>query len=208
MSSGTMARRAGAAVLALTLGGCGTQLGGLGEILGGVLGGGGQSSRPLVEIQQVDTRRQAIHVRTEDGRTGAVRYDRNTQVIYRQQQYPVTALERGDVAYLEVQETGGGELYASRVLVHQSVQERSGQTAGSGAGTVGRLEAFSGRVVQIHPQVGSFELQTSGGTVTVSLPANASSAAVQRFRTLRSGETVRVEGSWLTAGTIELYRFL
>jgi hypothetical protein len=207
----SLARTSVAAALVAALGGCaGNQLGGLGEILGAVLGGGGEQQgqgQLLVEVQQVDTRQQAIHVRTQDGRTGAVRYDRNTQVIYRQQQYPVTALERGDVAQLEVQQLQNNEIYVSRVLVQQSVRERTGQ-AGTGTQGGAHLQQVSGRVGQINGQAGMFELQTTGGTLTVSLPANASAAAVDRFRRLRTGESVSVEGSFVTAVMVELNRFL
>jgi hypothetical protein len=194
------------------LGGCaGNQLGGLGEILGQVLGGGaGQQQgqgQLLVEIQQVDTRQQAIHVRTQEGRTGAVRYDRNTQVVYQQQQYPVTALERGDVAQMEVQQLQNNEIYVSRVLVQQSVQERTGQ-ATTAPGAAGAVQQMSGRVGQINGQAGMFELQTAGGTLTVSLPANASGAAVDRFRRLRTGESVTIQASYVSAAMVELYRFL
>ena len=216
MNVRSFTRTATAATVAAALAGCaGGAMGGLGDILGSVLTGGqgqGQGQgQLLVEVQQVDTRRQAIHVRTEDGRTGAVRYDQNTQVIYRQQQYPVTALERGDVATLELQQMQNNEIYVQRVLVQQSVQERSGQAGGQvGApGGVGvQLQQFSGRVGQVDPQTGRFELQTAGGTTIVSLPANASQAAVNRFRQLRGGESVAFEGSYVAAGVIELYRFL
>ena len=217
MNVRSLTRAATAAAVSAALAGCaGGALGGLGDILGSVITGGqgqGQGQgQLLVEVQQVDTRQQAIHVRTEDGRTGAVRYDQNTQVIYRQQQYPVTALERGDIAALEVQQLQNNELYVQRVLVQQSVQERTGQTGGQvgapgGAGV--QVQQFSGRVGQVDPQTGRFELQTAGGTTTiVSLPANASQAAVNRFRQLRGGESVAFEGSYVAAGVIELYRFL
>lgn len=212
MTTRTITRTAAAAAMAAALGGCGGNLGALGDVLGGVMGGGqggaGQGQM-RVEVQGVDTRQQAIHVRTEDGRTGSVRYDQNTQVIYRQQQYPVTALERGDVGVMEVQQLQNNQLYTSRVVVQQSVQERTGQATGSGApGTVGQMQQLSGRVGQINGQAGMFELQTASGNVTVSLPANASGTAVNRFRNLRSGDSVSLEGAFVAAGMVELYRFL
>jgi hypothetical protein len=203
MTTTTTLRRAAATVMvAGALGGC-AQLGGLENVLGTVLGGGQQQGQLVAEIQGVDTRQQAIHVRTQDGRTGAVRYDRNTQVIYRQQQYPVTALERGDVATLEVQPVRNDELYVSRVLVQQSAQERSGQ-----APVGGDVQQLSGRVGQVNPQGGLFELQTGGGTVTVSLAANAPSHVVNRFRNLRQGEAVSIQGRWVAASMMELHAFL
>jgi hypothetical protein len=206
MTTRLFTRTAAALVAVATASGCAQMgaLGGLGDILGGVLGGPGQQQGQMrVEVQQVDTRQQAIHVRTSDGRTGAVRYDGNTQVIYRQQQYPVTALERGDVATLEVQQLQNNDLYVQRVLVEQSVQERTGQTQGAG-----HVQQVSGRVGQINTQTGMFELQTAGGVVTVSLPANPRTTDVNRFRQLRTGDAVAVEGALVAAGFIELHRFL
>jgi hypothetical protein len=55
-----------------------------------------------------------------------VLYDQQTVVVYRQQQYPVTALERGDVVNLQLLQTGQNDVYVSRVDVVQSVQERTG----------------------------------------------------------------------------------
>ncbi len=211
MKMRSLARTFAVAATVAALGGCaGNQLGGLGEILGTVLGGGaGQQQgqgQLLVEVQQVDTRQQAIHVRTQDGRTGSVRYDQNTQVVYQQQQYPVTALERGDVAQLEVQQLQNNEIYVSRVLVQQSVRERTGQQS-TGMGSAAGVQQISGRVGQINGQAGMFELQTAGGTLTVSLPANSTAATVDHFRSLRTGASVTIEGSYVTAGMVELYRF-
>ena len=209
MNVRSAARNATMAVAVAALSGCGGNLGALGDILGGM--GGGQQGQGqgqlVVEIQGVDERRQSIQVRTQDGRTGTVRYDQNTQVIYRQQQYPVTALERGDVAEIQVQQLQNNEIYAQRVLVQQSVQERTGQAGATPQGTVGQMQQLSGRVGQVNGQAGLFELQTASGTITVSLPANATAQTVNRFRTLRQGESVTLEGSWVSAGMVELYRF-
>ena len=118
----------------LGLSGCGGSgaLGTLGNVLGGVLGQGGgaqqqQQQQIQAEIQQVDTNGQRVHVRTSQGENGSVRFDQNTAVIYRQQQYPVTALERGDLVTLTVQQISQNELYASRIDVVQSIQERQGR---------------------------------------------------------------------------------
>jgi hypothetical protein len=201
-------RAATLVALATAMSGC-AQAGALGDILGTVLGGGqgqGQGQGQLVaEVQQVDTRQQAIHVRTQQGQTGALRYDANTQVIYQQQQYPVTALERGDIASFEIQQMQNNEVYVSRVMVQQSVQERTGQTGTQGGADVYQ---FSGRVGQINGQAGVFELQTSSGTVTVSMSANATAADVQRFRSLRTGDSISMQGRYVAANMVELQRFL
>jgi hypothetical protein len=184
-------------------------LGTLADVLGGVLGGPGgqQSGRLSAEIQQVDTRQQRIQVRTQDGRTGPVLYDQRTQVIYRQQQYPVTALERGDLVTMEVQQDARENLYASRIHVEQSVQERGG--TGTAGGT-GRMYQMSGQVGQIDGQRGQFQLYVpqQRAWVTVSLPYNPTRATVDRFQRLRSGETVAVEGELVAGDRVELHRFL
>jgi hypothetical protein len=105
------------------------QLGSLGDILGAIGGPGStqqQQAQLQAEVQQVDANGQRIYVRTQQGQSGAVRFDNQTVVVYRQQQYPVTALERGDIVVMQLHEISQNELYASRIEVTQSVQERTG----------------------------------------------------------------------------------
>lgn len=217
-----------AAAAVVTLTGCaGTNLGQLGEILGGAMGGGAagqqQNGQILAEVQGIDQNRQVIQLRTEQGQTGNVMFDQNTIVVYQNQQYPATALERGDVAYFQLQQTQQGATYASRIDVQQSVQERNGQTTGNGGtygntggntggtygGTAGtqRMELY-GTVGRIDYNQGWFELRTQNGTAMVSLPYGAGEATTDYFRRLRTGSTVRLEGTNLGNGRIELYRFI
>lgn len=207
MKTHSYRRMAAAAALVFTLSGCaGTNLGALGDILGGALGGAGgqQNGQVLAEVQGVDTRQQLIQLRTEQGQTGNVMFDQNTMVVYQNQQYPVTALERGDVAYFQLQQTQQGATYAARIDVQQSVQERTGQT-----GTVGgQYQQLYGTVGRIDYNQGWFELRTQNGTATVTLPYNAGDATTDYFRRLRTGQTVRVEGTNLGNGRVELYRFI
>lgn len=199
---------AGLAALVVATSGCSGglgNLGALGDILTGAGGpGGSQQGQLTAEVQQVDPQRQLIQVRTEDGRTGSVRYDQNTQVIYQQQQYPVTALERGDIVVMQIQQDAQGNAYVGRVDVQQSVQQRTGQS-----GATGQMQQLAGQIRQIDHNRGLFEVQTqSGGVVTVSLPYNAPEATVQYFHRLRTGDSVRLEGTALGSGRVELYRFL
>src|SRR5690606_28743389 len=141
---------------------------------GGGGGGGAQQGQVLVEVQGVDARQQAIQVRTEQGESGAVLFDENTVVIYQQQQYPVTALERGDVALMQLQQVDQNRLYTPRVDVQQSVQERTGQTS-SGNG----LSQLSGEVGQIDQDRRTFELRTQQGVYTVILPENVGAGTLE-----------------------------
>ena len=105
-------------------------LGALGEILGQATGAGAgqqpQQGQIQAEVQSVDTNNQRINLRTQQGQSGAVLFDNNTAVVYQQQRYPVTALERGDLVAVQVQQLNNNQLYAARVDVVQSVQERTG----------------------------------------------------------------------------------
>jgi hypothetical protein len=194
-------RRLVAVAAVLTVSGCGgNTLGTLGDVLGTVLGqpAGTGAAQVAVEIRSVNTQQQLIQVATQDGQTGAVRYDQNTVVVYRQQQYPVTALERGDLAVMHVQDVQGTP-YATRIDVQQSAQERGG---------TGSVVQLSGRIAQIDHNAGSFVLQTSQGNLTVSLPYNAPQATVNYFRQLRVGHDVRVEVTPIATGRAEVHRFL
>ena len=100
--------------------GC-SNLGSIGNILGSVLGGQGAQQQQIdAEIQQVDANGGRLYVRTQDGQQGTIRVDSRTQVVYNNQQYPVTALERGDVVRIQLQQTQNNELYATRIDVLRS----------------------------------------------------------------------------------------
>lgn len=206
---------AAAAFTAVALSGCaGGNLGQLGEILGGAMGGMGgagqqQQGQVVVEVQGVDTRQQVIQVRTQEGQQGNVFFDQNTTVVYQNQQYPVTALERGDVVAMRLQQTQQGQTYVSQIVVQQSVQERTGQgTGGVGGVGSGQMQQIVGRVGQIDHNRGMFQLQTQQGTFVVSLPYNPGNATTDYFNRLRTGDNVRMEGTVTGNGRIELYRFI
>jgi hypothetical protein len=205
-SRATMLTRSGKQLAALaaviTISACGpaAALGGLGEVLGTVLGqpaGAGQH-QVAVEIRGVHPQQQIIQVTTQDGQTGNVRYDQNTVVWHRQQQYPVTALEPGDLAVMLVQDVQGTP-YAARVEVQQSARERTG---------TGAVVQLSGRVTQVDHNAGTFVMQTTGGPVQVTLPYGAPQATVNYFHTLRVGHDVRVEAAMIATGRAEIHRFL
>ena len=192
----------------LIAGGC--QTGGIGDILGGVLGGGQQPAggteggAVVAEIRSVDDYNRVIEIRTNDGQNADIRYDQNTRVVYRQQQYEVTALEPGDIVRMDVSRSGN-EYYTRDIQVQQSVQERRGET---GAFDPDALYQLSGNVEQIDYSRGLFALRTSNDeVVTVSMPYNLTSATRDRFERLRRGNSVAVEGRFVGEDRLELTRF-
>lgn len=173
---------------------------GLGNILGSVLGGGGNELAGT--IQGVDTRNQQIGIIQSNGQTVGVRYDNNTRVIYQNQNYPVTSLENGDQVVARIQDNGNGNYYTDSIQVTQSVQ-----SGGTGTGT-GNVQSFQGTVRQVDIQNGLFTID--GGTgyvVTVSMPYNPTRADLNRFQNLRQGDQVRFYGVALNNTRIELRQF-
>lgn len=188
-------------------------LGGLGNVLGGVLspGTGSGNSEVYGMVRGVDTQRQIIQIQTQNGQVGNVYFDQNTQVVYQNQRYPVTALEQGDQIGLRIQQTQNGQAYTDYITVTQSVQETNGgynnNTGGvyNGGGT-GYTRA-EGRVTWVDTQRGQFALSTNGGTLTVVMPYQSNTTDASRFRNLRQNDYVRVEGQLVSNGRLELSRF-
>ncbi|MDB4885414.1 MAG: hypothetical protein JWN79_852 [Gemmatimonadetes bacterium] len=203
--------RIGAAVLALaSASACASGAGGgLGGILGSVLGGGQQQSNQVSgQVSGVDTRNRQIGVRQQNGQTVAISYDQNTQVVYQNQSYPVTALENGDQVTLRLQQTNNGGYYTDYVQVDQSVR---GSNNGSNGGSIyqsGNVQTIEGSVRSVNRQQGYFTLNMqNGAVVNVQLPNQVSRNDVSRFNALRAGEYVRFYGVSMGNNNVELRQF-
>jgi len=176
--------------------------GGLGNVLGSVLGGGaGQSNQLSGAIYNVDTRSQQIGVQQSNGQTVYVGYDANTQVVYQNQNYPVTALERGDQVVATLQDNGNGGYYVSTIQVTQSVNNSSGTVNGN-------VQTFQGTVRQVDRANGWFTVdEGSIGRITVTLPTGLSQADLNRFGNLRAGDYVRFYGTRSSNAQVQLRQF-
>jgi hypothetical protein len=143
------------------------------------------------EINQLDTRRQEIHLSGGWGRTERIRYDNRTEVLYGQSRYSVRDLRRGDYVRVRVESDRNGVAYARRIQVQPSGQDRQG-----GPGQVsGRLQRFDGEVSRVDAQRGWFDLYDNrGDRVTVTLPYAPNRSVRDRFQRLRRGDRVRIEG--------------
>src|SRR4051812_39002752 len=116
--------------------GC-SQLGGLGNVLGGVLGPqtGSGSGEVAGTVRSVDTQRQMLQITTQNGQTGSVYFDQRTQVVYQQQNYNVTALEQGDQVQMRLQQDNQGRYYTDYIMVTRSVQDANGTGGYNNGGT-------------------------------------------------------------------------
>jgi hypothetical protein len=188
----------------LFLAGCAElgQLGSLGDY--GNWGG----SELAGEVRAIDTRARQIDLSTDNGRRFLVRYDNNTRVSYRQRDYAVADLEPGDYIAARAQQDRDGRYFTDLIIVKESVQERGGY-GGGGGGNVARLERLEGRVEYVDSRRGTFEIRDrSNRLVVVSLPYDAPRAISDRFKRLREGDYVRVEGRFLNRERFELENFV
>jgi hypothetical protein len=179
--------------------------GGLGNILGSVLGGaqGGQQANQVTGlVQGIDTRSQVIALQQQGGQSVNILFDNQTRVVYNNQSYPVTSLDRGDQVTARIQQTNSG-YYADLVQVDRPVQ---GSTANNGAS--GNVQAFQGTVRQIDQQNGLFTMDVNSGTrLMVSMPYSPTRSDLSRFQNLRPGDNVRVAGVYLNNSRVELRQF-
>jgi len=186
------------ALMLVSFAGCASNLG---NILGGVLGGGNTQNQLSGTIRSVDSRSQQISIQQSNGQTIPVQYDNQTQVVYQNQNYPPTALEYGDQVTARI-EASGNAYYTNYVQVDQSVR------ANGSASTTGSLQLLQGTVRQIDRRNGLFTMDTNGyNTITVTLPQSLSTNDLNRFNSLRSGDQVRFYGTYLSNAQIELRNF-
>jgi hypothetical protein len=192
--------RAAFGALLVGAGAC-AQTGGLGDVLGGVLNPA-PADQVYGTVEGVDTRSQQIFVRTQDNQSVGVYYDTRTQVVYNQQSYPVTALERGDQVTMRLASSGNG-YYTDYVQVQQAVNGTAGGSTGGGT-----YQTVSGTVRQVDTRNGWFTMSTQyNGLVQVTLPYNVGSSDLDRFRRLRAGDYVSVVGQYVNQDRLELVRF-
>lgn len=196
-------RTAAFAASVLALGAC-SSAGGLGEILGGVLGGGAGGAQQLSgSVRSVDTRNQQISVQQSNGQSVPVLYDQNTKVVYQNRLYTVANLENGDQIVARIQTTQNNAYYADSITVTQSV------TTSTSNGSVGEaVQQLSGTVVSVDRNYGTFLIDAGSGTrITVSMPYQPRSADVTTFNNLRNGQYVRLYGVYLNNTRVELRQF-
>ena len=195
-------RRVAAVGMLAALGAC-SSVGNLGNILGGVLGRGGQAGQVSGYVQGVDTRSQIIALQQPNGQPVNLLFDNQTKVIYNNQSYAVTSLDRGDQITARVQNTDNG-YYTDVVQVDRPVQGSAGEATTSSSGNV---QTMQGTVRQIDQQNGLFTMDVSNTRLTVSMPFSARRADLTKFQSLRSGDVVRIAGVFLNNSRVELRQF-
>lgn len=162
----------------------------------------------FAEIARVDTRSRQLHLRPEDSRDRMVGYSADARVLYRGREYSIAQLASGDKVSMQLTQDSRGNSYTDLIRVQETVQDRN-QSRRDDDGPGARIQTLDGRVGQLDFQRRSFEIRDqSRERVIVSLPSNAERLDVDRFRELRDGDYVRVEGRFLDRQRFELATFL
>jgi hypothetical protein len=171
----------------------------IGNVLGGIIPGGGSQSQVSGYVSGVDTRAQVIGLQQPNGQPVNLMFDNQTKVVYNNQSYPVTSLDRGDQITARIQNTSNG-YYTDLVQVDQPVAGSAGTTSASASGTV---QSVQGTVRQIDRQNGLFTMDVNNSTrLTVSMPYSPSRADLTKFQNLRSGDVVRIAGVFLNSSRV------
>ena len=163
MNMHRIGRRAAAVGMLAALGACST-LGGLGNVLGGMVGRGKQAGQVTGYVQGVDTRSQIIALQQPNGQPVNLLFDSQTKVVYNNQSYAVTSLDRGDQVTARVQNTDNG-YYTDVVQVERPVQGTAATT------TSGNVQTVQGTVRQIDQQNGLFTMDVTQRYATHGLDA-------------------------------------
>lgn len=197
----TSAARGGALAIALLASAACSNNSQLGDILGGVLGGG-SNSQVTGTIAGVNTRLSQIAIEQSNGQTVTLNYDNSTKVTYQNQNYPVSSLEYGDqvTARVAASNNSSSGYYTDLIQVNQSVS--------NSGGTSGNVRSYEGTVRSIDRTNGLFTISANNyGTLTVSMPYNPAQSDLNRFNNLRNGDYVRIYGVMLNNSRVELKQF-
>ncbi len=204
----TIRRLMAAATLALAAPAAGCAGTGWDDVLHG--SPGRTSNEVTGTVSRVDSRDQTIQMRDDRGRDVRVRYDRRTRVTYRGRDYRPDALERGDLVTARLQRDRSGDLYTRQVIVRRDARGRDDRPR-DGDREVREVregrQTLDGRVARVDRNDGRFQLRTGSRTVWITLPYRPSGSIENRFRRLRQGDRIRVQGRWIDEQRFELDRF-
>jgi hypothetical protein len=154
---------------------------------------------------QLQPSRNEIEVRSDDNRTRVLSYDPvTTRVVYHGRNYSAEQLQAGDVIAYQTRPRSD---MVDTIRIQEPVQSRA-RSATTSRSPLPRPQIVEGTVERIDPDRGIFEVRTRDReNVIVTLPYNAGSAEVNEFRRLRPGDTVRLEGEFVTRDSFQVSAF-
>lgn len=158
-------------------------------------------------VERVDLAARRLYLRPSGGERRVVAFSPDAEVFYRGRVYPMTRLAPGDVVAMQMKLDSRGEPYADLIRIQEeNAAERSRREEFT---TAPRIETLAGRVQSVNRNDNTFELDNrSSRIVSVALSEDVRDSDRERFRTLRSGDHVRIEGKFISDDRFELLSFL
>lgn len=162
------------------------------------------------EVERVDLSSRRIFLRANRDGGRVVTFSAGAQVLDRGREYPVSRLEPGDVVAMQVRRDSRGERYTDLIRVQDGVRNRAADHRSETLEeSAPRILTLSGRVDRVDSRGKSFDLDDQPGKpLLVVLSANVRDSDRERFRTLRAGDYVRIEGQFIGQDRFELMSFL
>ena len=158
------------------------------------------------EVERVDLASRRIYLRPNKSDRRVVAFSADAPVLYRGREYPVARLEQSDVVAMQVKRNLRGEWYADLIRLQENPASQSRRDVPS---SVPRIETLAGVVESVNRRNNSFELDDqSGPPVLVRLSEYVRESDRDRFRTLRTGAHVRIEGKFTARDRFEMLSFL
>ena len=158
------------------------------------------------EVERVDLASRRIYLRPNKSDRRVVAFSTDAPVLYRGREYPVARLKPGDVVVMQVKRDSRGDLYADLIRVQENPASQSRRDVPS---SVPRIETLAGVVESVNRRDNSFELDDqSGPPDLVRLSEYVRESDRDRFRTLRAGAHVRIEGKFTARDRFEMLSFL
>jgi hypothetical protein len=158
-------------------------------------------------VERVDLGARRLYLRSNAGERRVVGYSQDAQVFYGGRTYPVTRLAPGDVVAMQIKQGTSGESYVDLIRIEKENVSDRGKREDLTA--TPRIETLGGTVRSVNRRDNSFALDNRPGeTVSVALSENVRDSDRERFRTLRSGDHVRIEGKFVRDDRFEMLSFL
>jgi hypothetical protein len=146
-------------------------------------------------VEELDHSRRELYLRTQGGQSQIVTYTNRTRVIASGEEIPGSNLGIGDIIEVQMHGTADGRAVADSIRVRERGEVRN---------TI--LEGTVERVLKDRRVI---ELRNSSGVLTtVYLPQNSPEIVEDEFSQLRSGDFVRLQGTFLGENRFELTRVL
>jgi hypothetical protein len=161
------------------------------------LEGRGGPRQVTATVNGIDHGLREIYLRAASDQHYVVNYTADTRVLADGREYGARGLKLGDRVRVALREGDDKRLYAEEIRVDSA----------AAPGPIG-VSAVEGTVESILPERGVLELRVlSGDLLTIYVPESANEATRSRFRRIRVGDYVRLEGERLGEHRLELLAF-